>query len=1041
MAGLAASGDQRFPSSPPESNLKQLLHDAQSRWLKPSEVCEILNNHHTLCLSEASPVKPTSGSLFLFDRNKLRYFRKDGHNWRKKKDGKTVREAHEKLKAGNKDAIHCYYAHGEENPNFQRRSYWLLEGGYEHIVLVHYREVTEGCRFEASAPTFDSQMQPTHMMYGNSSDYLTPSLISSPSEMVTSSYNSQEAVIEVDSGDEFGNNQLSRERQSQVSVLDIFNTELDLGSTASPGYVAELGAPGVHNMAHTSYVGSTSSDTTIYGVLRSQHEVQFQTSAARQDLPVQGSYNSALEEGLEASTWSTLLESTYEGGNDSGSWIEFSQSQQSSAVKNLEFATSTYHDNLTSRETGQYRGRGGDSGEAWSFDNIENQHESGYAADLQSFGRKSGVQHHMEPNILSGPLKEEQEVQTLNKGLLSPTMSLIMRSIQSDQANLLSTSEASWGAVNYADPETSNFPGQINLSAAVDPLLSQGLSFSIVDFAPEWSYAFEETKVLISGVFLDSAKNYSNIRWSCMFGEIEVPADVLQSGALRCTAPPHKAGRVPFCVTRSDKIACSNIEEFEFRNKLSVSSKKSEADSKLKQQEQVMLLQGRFAKLLLTSEDKACAQEASDDSETMQKQNDKVEMFVVDESIWSQIEALVKSNQHPFHDAQTILVEVFFKSALHQWLQRARSVSLLDKHGLGVLHMAGALGYEWAIAPILSAGVGVNFRDEHGWTALHWAAFCGREKIIALLLAADAAPGALTDPTPTDPTGRTASDLAASSGHNGIAGYLGEAIVTSHLSSLNLHESEMSKVSAAVAGDQAIDTLSEKSTAVDASLGITDYELSLRDSLAAVRNAAQAEARITATFRAYSFLKKREIQDSGLNEFGMLEEEARAFAAAQTSQRAYPGHEKSNLAATQIQCKYRGWKVRSDFLALKRQVVKIQAHVRGHQARKKYKKILWTVGVLDKVILRWRRKGSGLRGFKAEGVEEEDSDDDAYLKDFRRQKEAAFGEAVNRVKMMIQNPEARSQYRRMLEIYQKEKGARLDEDLIIPDDELMGLLG
>jgi hypothetical protein len=28
----------------------------------------------------------------------LRYFRKDGHIWRKKKDGKTVKEAHEKLK-------------------------------------------------------------------------------------------------------------------------------------------------------------------------------------------------------------------------------------------------------------------------------------------------------------------------------------------------------------------------------------------------------------------------------------------------------------------------------------------------------------------------------------------------------------------------------------------------------------------------------------------------------------------------------------------------------------------------------------------------------------------------------------------------------------------------------------------------------------------------------------------------------------------------------------------------------------------------------
>ena len=42
----------------------------------------------------------SDGSLFLFDRKVLRYFRKDGHNWRKKKDGKTVKEAHERLKVG-----------------------------------------------------------------------------------------------------------------------------------------------------------------------------------------------------------------------------------------------------------------------------------------------------------------------------------------------------------------------------------------------------------------------------------------------------------------------------------------------------------------------------------------------------------------------------------------------------------------------------------------------------------------------------------------------------------------------------------------------------------------------------------------------------------------------------------------------------------------------------------------------------------------------------------------------------------------------------
>jgi len=38
------------------------------------------------------------GSFFLFDRNVLRHFRMDGHNWRKTKDRKTVKENHEKLR-------------------------------------------------------------------------------------------------------------------------------------------------------------------------------------------------------------------------------------------------------------------------------------------------------------------------------------------------------------------------------------------------------------------------------------------------------------------------------------------------------------------------------------------------------------------------------------------------------------------------------------------------------------------------------------------------------------------------------------------------------------------------------------------------------------------------------------------------------------------------------------------------------------------------------------------------------------------------------
>ncbi|KAF6156965.1 hypothetical protein GIB67_039726 [Kingdonia uniflora] len=47
------------------------------------------------------------------------------------------------LQVGNEEKIHVYYAHGEDNPSFVRRCYWLLDKKYEQIVLVHYRETFE----------------------------------------------------------------------------------------------------------------------------------------------------------------------------------------------------------------------------------------------------------------------------------------------------------------------------------------------------------------------------------------------------------------------------------------------------------------------------------------------------------------------------------------------------------------------------------------------------------------------------------------------------------------------------------------------------------------------------------------------------------------------------------------------------------------------------------------------------------------------------------------------------------------------------------
>ncbi|PHU19770.1 Calmodulin-binding transcription activator 1 [Capsicum chinense] len=103
--------------------------------------------------------------MFLFNKRVLRYFRKDGHSWRKRKDGKTVGEAHERLKVGNSEALNCYYEHGEKNFNFQGRSYWMLDLAYEHIVLVHYRDITEIAAFMSQSSPISSTFSLSPSLY------------------------------------------------------------------------------------------------------------------------------------------------------------------------------------------------------------------------------------------------------------------------------------------------------------------------------------------------------------------------------------------------------------------------------------------------------------------------------------------------------------------------------------------------------------------------------------------------------------------------------------------------------------------------------------------------------------------------------------------------------------------------------------------------------------------------------------------------------------------------------------------------------------
>ncbi|KAG1671940.1 Calmodulin-binding transcription activator 1 [Nymphon striatum] len=83
------------------------------RWNTNEEIATILISFdkHTEWLSKEVKIRPKSGSMLLYSRKKVRY-RRDNYCWKKRKDGKTTREDHMKLKVQgveNSDIVMVHY--------------------------------------------------------------------------------------------------------------------------------------------------------------------------------------------------------------------------------------------------------------------------------------------------------------------------------------------------------------------------------------------------------------------------------------------------------------------------------------------------------------------------------------------------------------------------------------------------------------------------------------------------------------------------------------------------------------------------------------------------------------------------------------------------------------------------------------------------------------------------------------------------------------------------------------------------------------------
>lgn len=900
-------------------DVEGLMEEAASRWFRPNEVHALLSNYTRFKLQPKPVELPPSGTVRFFDRKMLRNFRKDGHNWKKKKDGKTVQEAHEKLKIGNEERIHVYYARSEDDPCFYRRCYWLLDKDLERIVLVHYRQTSEENIIQQHPESVECEGD----LAGNVVKH-----IDSP-------------IAPVDSS--------SGSAQSEMSTSGVMSEEIN-----------SRGDPETNTGYGTSQFEKVNELTNHELTL---HEIN------------------TLE-------WSDLVggspyvDFASDRGGDVSALEQPSHREVNNIINNGSLSCSqgigSCQPNAPCSDNGIFGINGATIG---NFQLLENQQ-----GPAQSFGAASS---HYQSSEIRLPEDVSETVGFPKQNNLERWDSIgFFNDLQLDS--------------EFLNPD----------SAVIENDPSAQELFCIVDISPAWGYSTEETKVLVIGGFPESQKHLAGHEICCIVDGTCVPMEIVQAGVYRFTAQPHMPGLVDLYLTIDGYTPISRVCSFDYCSTAllpgGIPSEVKNAEAKWKD----FQIQMRLAHLLFSSTDNLSVMSNRVKPGNLQeaKKFASATSPLVEKGWANMIKSTSDNKDSSSIDTQG-LFELILRNKLQEWLLTkivdGCKKTPLDSQGQGVIHLCVILDYVWAIHLFSLSGLSLDFRDASGWTALHWAASLGREKMVAALLSAGANASLVSDPTPECPGGCLAADLASNGGFDGLAIYLSEKGLTAHFQAMSL--------SGNISGPTA--PASSSLTRYESIEHLSEQELCLKDSLAAYRNAADAADRIQAAFRERALkLKTKAVQ------LVEPELEAKAIVAALRIQHAYRSHNRRIMlkAAARIQGHFRTWQARRNFLNMRKQVIKIQAAFRGYCARRHYTKIVWSVGILEKAVLRWRLKRKGLRGIQVEEPEtmkvdkEQESvvEEDFFLVG-QEQAEDRINRSVVRVQTMFRSYRAQQEYRRM----------------------------
>ncbi|XP_048221782.1 calmodulin-binding transcription activator 2 isoform X6 [Perognathus longimembris pacificus] len=567
-----------------------LLPPERLRWNTNEEIASYLITFekHDEWLSCAPKTRPQNGSIILYNRKKVKY-RKDGYLWKKRKDGKTTREDHMKLKV-----------QGMENPD---------------IVLVHYLNVPalEDCG-KGCSPIFCSissdrrewlkwsreellgQLKP--MFHGikwscgnGTEEFSVEQLVQQILDTHPTKPAPRTHACLCSGG--LGSGSLTHKCSStkhRIISPKVEPRALTLTSVPHsqppepPPLIAPL--PPELPKAHTSPSSSSSSSSS--SGFAEPLEVRPSPPTSRGS---RGGTAILLLTGLERRTRGLtptrhLAPQAENRSSVSLAVVVGSEPTAPPAPPSPAFDPDRF---LNSPQRGQTYGGG--HGVSPDFPEAEASHTPCPALEPAAALEPQAAARGLPPQAGAGGKRgncffiqdddvgEELKSQGVAPPVPSPPPSSPSSPAPLEQSGRVARGEALFGGAGGASEleafSLSSFPDlmgeliseEASGIPASTPQLSPALS-TITDFSPEWSYPEGGVKVLITGPWTEAAEHYS-----CVFDHIAVPASLVQPGVLRCYCPAHEVGLVSLQVAgREGPLSASVLFEYRARRFLSLPS-------------------------------------------------------------------------------------------------------------------------------------------------------------------------------------------------------------------------------------------------------------------------------------------------------------------------------------------------------------------------------------------------------------------------------------------------------------------------------------